>query len=1079
MRRVILSRSLPPLLVLAVGSAVSSFSAYAEDDEVLEEVVVTGSYIKRKDNFDLANPVDVLDATNIAEQGAANMGDIIKNQTFNYGTVFATNTTARIFQEGLASDANLRGLGSGATLTLVNGRRTLTQNVNNLLPQIAIARIETVKDGASALYGSDAVAGVVNFVPDTTFEGLQFEVWGLTPKQESGDYTESQWQIKAGAGNDRAHIVAAFEHRERGILKWRDRPAYNLKQYGASSTGNPGTWNVPNRNPDGSLADVNGDGTFDAGDHTRLADPGCGANNGPGGTDLNAQRNHMSGRPGDFGADGRPRRCFLEFGEFWDFNTDLESYTGWTLGTYDLNDNVTFEGEFSFANSQALGRGSPANPGGRFSELGPIPGDLPGNPWRAFYDADADGAIGPGEALFAQQAVDGTGSPLFDKFGTAIPARDADGDGIADIGAHGNTANAVVLAANPFDPAAGVPFNEDVLAVGFRLQGKLDPIPSQHHKTGAGSAATSGTDFYVQWRGGVRFTIPDTTWSGEFFYTRQEHGRSDPENQNEIFSNVVDGINGRLGLNGDEYYNPFATRMFRCTDRVCDGSQVTRLPDPDTGFVGDPGYISQFAIDEISYNANNTDKDIMEVFDFVMTGDVWELPAGPIGVAFGFQTRDIRIIRDENDIANACDNWVNACAFDFDQKRSTDAIFAEIAVPIFDSAELGIMDLQAAVRKEDSGGSLNSTDPKVSIRWQPREWISGRASWGTAFRTPNLTTQFLNAASFLRPMSDRTCELSPDCTADEGTFRTETFGGNPNLGPESADIWNVGFTISMLEDGDLSFGLDFTKFDFTDRVARISAPQVIDQDFVRYQAFISGGGTRSAWINQACAGGNCESDKIRRNSSGEIIEVFTSSVNAASMIWQGIDFEVKYQFDAEEIPLIGGNYGSFNASFVGTYVDSFTYKLTPALDEVCPGDAGSPVADRRIGVTPPCEAAGNRNDTVPAIPPIPQWKINGRLAWSMGNHSATLLARYIDEVYEDSGDPRNPDFIPSEWFFDLTYSYDFSGFMGSDERTARLTIGGVNIFDTMPKPIFAFGAIESLVYDPRGAMWYGRLSVTL
>ena len=238
------------------------------------------------------------------------------------------------------------------------------------------------------------------------------------------------------------------------------------------------------------------------------------------------------------------------------------------------------EGEFSFANSDALGRGSPSNPGGRFSELGPIPGDLPGNPWRAFADLNGNGTIDDGERLFAQQAVDGTGTLLFDKFGTPIPARDADGDGTADVGAHGDPANMVVLAPNPFDPASGIAFNEDVNPVGFRIQGKLDPIPSQHHPTGAGSAATSGEDYYYQWRGGLRIAIPDTSWNAELFYTHQFHGRSDPENQNEIFSNVVDGIYGRLGSNEGEYYNPFVTRMFRCEDRICDGNARTRLRIP-------------------------------------------------------------------------------------------------------------------------------------------------------------------------------------------------------------------------------------------------------------------------------------------------------------------------------------------------------------------------------------------------------------------------------------------------------------------------------------------------------------------
>ena len=328
-------------------------------------------------------------------------------------------------------------------------------------------------------------------------------------------------------------------------------------------------------------------------------------------------------------------------------------------------------------------------------------------------------------------------------------------------------------------------------------------------------------------------------------------------------------------------------------------------------------------------------------------------------------------------------------------------------------------------------------------------------------------------------MSDRTCELSPDCEEDEGTFRTETFSGNPNLAPETADTWNVGTTFSLLDDGDLTLGFDYTEFDFVDRVARISAPQVIDQDFVLYQQFIAGGGTRAQWIATNCAGANCESDRIRRNISGEIIEVFTSAINAASMNWKGADFDARYQFEAQEIPLIGGDYGSFVVGLTATYVQSFQYRLSPAADATCPGDGGKELADKLIGVMPPCEAAGNRNDTVPEIPPIPEWKINGRLNWTMNNHSATLLTRYIGEIYEDSGDNRNPDFLPSEVYFDATYSYVFTELLGDSAREARVTIGGINIFDTMPTPIFTFGAMETLLHDPRGALWYARLNLSL
>ena len=1068
------------LPVFALASLAADAQESGEAGEQYEEVIVTGSYIKRKDSFDTANPINIVDSVDIAEQGVANMGDVIKNQTFNYGTVFGTNTTARIFQEGLASNANLRGLGSGATLTLINGRRTLTQNVNNLLPQIAIQRIETVKDGSSAIYGSDAVAGVVNFIADRNFEGVDVQAWTMVPQDSTGNYDEKQWQFKIGGGNETTHLVGALEYRQRGALRWRDRPDYNNKQYGQSATGNPGTWAVPGRiiDPaDGTSviagrfnADDDGDGnpdvnpdtglTYTPGGTFRQADPGCGIDPGPGGTDENNEKNNITGI---LTVDGGGSRCRLSFAEFWDFNTALDHWTGWASATHDFNDWLSFEGEFGFARSKATGRGSPSNPGGRFAELGPIPADHPGNPWRAFVDLDNDGVIDTGEHLFAQQAVDGTGALLFNSFGQPTPARDIDGDGVADVGAHGDPSNAIVLAANPFDPAGGVPFNEDVNAVGFRLQGKLPPIPTGHHPDGSGAAATSGTDLYTQWRGGLVFDIPDTDWSGEFFYSYQNHGRSDPENQAERFSAVEDGIYGRLGLNSDEYYNPFSTRLHPCVDRVCNAGVTT--------VDGDPGFISQFAMDEVSFKDNITFEEKLNVVDFVITGNIIDLPGGPLGVAFGGQWRRVNQDRDASGTGNACDRWVNACDFDYSLARTTHAVFTEFAVPILDHDTLGILDAQLAVRYEDSGGALNSTDPKIALRWQPTDWAAFRASWGSSFVAPALTTLFGAPASFLRPMSDRSCELDPICEPDEGTFRTETFSGNPDIGPETADTINVGFSLSLLED-DLTISFDWSDFQFEDRITRISGPQVIDQDFQAYQAFVNSGGTRAQWIDPNCAGkgagGNCESDKIRRNIAGEIIEVFTSPVNANEMNWRGIDFGATYRFDAEEIGL--GDRGTFSVGMTGTWVDTYTYKLTLDPDEVCPTDGGTRTE------SPPCEAAGFRNDTVPSIPPIPEIRINGRLGWNYGGHSATLIGRFTDEVREDSGDNRNPDNIDGEVIFDASYTYHFDDLFGTQ---SMITIGGINIFDTQTDPIFAFGGLETLLYDPRGALWYARVGVSL
>ena len=157
----------------ALVSLLLPFAAWADDEEgEIEEIIVTGSLIKR-DNFDSASPLQVLDDVDIQAEATPALGEIVYNQTFNYGSdVFASHYSVTN-PEGNRTSANFRGLGAGATLSLLDGKRVTDSNLNNLIPQIAIARIDILKDGASALYGSDAVAGVANVILKKDVEGFE------------------------------------------------------------------------------------------------------------------------------------------------------------------------------------------------------------------------------------------------------------------------------------------------------------------------------------------------------------------------------------------------------------------------------------------------------------------------------------------------------------------------------------------------------------------------------------------------------------------------------------------------------------------------------------------------------------------------------------------------------------------------------------------------------------------------------------------------------------------------------------------------------------------------------------------
>ena len=102
--------------------------------------------------------------------------------------------------------------------------------------------------------------------------------------------------------------------------------------------------------------------------------------------------------------------------------------------------------------------------------------------------------------------------------------------------------------------------------------------------------------------------------------------------------------------------------------------------------------------------------------------------------------------------------------------------------------------------------------------------------------------------------------------------------------------------------------------------------------------------------------------------------------------------------------------------------------------------------------------------------------MNARLNWGYGNHNATLTARYIDEIEEDSVfRAANPKFINDITTFDLQYTYAIDGLFGGD-RDTKVTVGGINIFDRLIPGMLTLGGLESFLHDPRGAMWYVRFN---
>ena len=216
------------LAIASLGVYSASLSAYADTSP--EKIEVTGSRIKRVD-AETAQPVEVISRADIAKSGKATVAEALRSITSNIGS-YSENWT-NSFSPG-ASGISLRGLGQKSTLVLINGRRPpsygFAQNLSdsyfdlNSLPASAIERIEVLKDGASAIYGSDAIAGVVNVILRQDYKGL--EVSAEQGISDENDLPESHVAITGGLGDlteNGYNVLASLDYFKRTGITYADR----------------------------------------------------------------------------------------------------------------------------------------------------------------------------------------------------------------------------------------------------------------------------------------------------------------------------------------------------------------------------------------------------------------------------------------------------------------------------------------------------------------------------------------------------------------------------------------------------------------------------------------------------------------------------------------------------------------------------------------------------------------------------------------------------------------------------------------------------------------------------------------
>ncbi|HEY2864260.1 MAG TPA: TonB-dependent receptor [Casimicrobiaceae bacterium] len=411
-------------------------------------------------------------------------------------------------------------------------------------------------------------------------------------------------------------------------------------------------------------------------------------------------------------------------------------------------------------------------------------------------------------------------------------------------------------------------------------------------------------------------------------------------------------------------------------------------------------------------------------FDGRISKDIYELPAGPLSLALGGEWRKEELSLINADFLSSGDIIGGAGAIPSltDSSRTVYAIFGEVVVPIVKTLEANFQ-----VRWDHYSDVGSTTNPKISLRWQPTESFLMRGSYGTGFRAPAL------ADLFQPPLRTNTnnnfddpirCPITGsifDCNLQFNSLR----GGNPNLKPEKSKQYNVGVVWQPVKP--VSIGVDYFSVKITDVLTIIDADTIFG-NFAQYQGQILRGPPTPDFPNLP----------------GQITAVLESTVNAGKQEVSGWDVDLQYRQPT--------SWGNFKGQLTGTYLDH--YKQT---------DIATGTLIEFVGQAAAPQGAVSR------------WRHYATFGWDYGPWNATVAQNFQLGYIENGGlDESGLRRVGSYEIYDLSGSY--SGF-----KNVKLSAGIRNVFDRAPPAsvgvgTFQFGYDPSYG-DPRGRMYYGTIQI--
>jgi iron complex outermembrane receptor protein len=796
----------------AGAAAAISAPTFAADEgiEEVERIEVTGSRIKRAD-MESASPVSVITTADMKMQGISNVADALQNLTAQSGGL-----TASVNNGGNGnSTVDLRGMGANRTLVLINGRRMIASGTGatatvdlNTIPMSAVKRIEVLKDGASAVYGSDAIAGVVNIIMRDDFEGLEFDA--SYAETSEGDGEESTISTTFGVSSDKGNIVVNLGYYDRGTVRQSDRAYSNCP-----------IW----------------EGTNDAGDPYKF----CGGSGSTLGMEAFTSVGRVQFEPGGSGLDNPNGSGYHDFVGSGDVNdrynyaatsylsTPATRYNASVLGKYEITDEVSFFAEAYYTNRSSVQQMAP-NPIGGWSGVSSGNGFAPSEhpeiyPFSGLYDFG--------------QALVGT-DPTVDN--TIYPLR--------------------------------------------RMQEMGERVFSQEVNT---IQITTGLDGVI---------ADEYYWNA--FYT---YGRNSAIDKAENYINLAN-VAKSIGEN-------------------CEGVSVTGTPGSYDVTGNDPaapcinyyglGNMSASDTDYLRYTDQGTSGTELEHYGASISGEVFDLPAGAVGVAFGVERRKESAYNQPDAFSSGGLGSGNA-VLPTKGGYSVNEAYAEAIVPVLSDLPFAqSVDLELAMRYFDYDTFGSDTTWKVGLTWRMNDMIMLRSVASTAFRAPNVGELFAGQsddfANYTDPCNgvggpDQDPLYAAACANDvaanlipgDGSYNQangqvrSVSGGNPELGPETADTFTVGAVIEPL-DG-LSFTVDYYQIAIENVVDSVSVGTQYDGC---YSAGTAAGGV---------GGSDVMCKNVRRNSAtGSFDGTESFNENLAQWDLEGWDFNAQYNFEIGSVEM--------------------------------------------------------------------------------------------------------------------------------------------------------------------------------